>query len=135
MGSSDELLMLNPFGGHYPYIFLIGFALYFCKDSIKGRSFGKRVTRLQVLDNTTGQVASPLQCLVRNLFCIIWPIEVIVTLTNPTRRIGDRVAGTRVALYDPFTAPQPKLAAGKILFSLVISYAVMVLTFLPLPLH
>jgi uncharacterized RDD family membrane protein YckC len=131
MGSSDDLVMLNPFGGIYPYIILIGFALYFCKDSFKGRSLGKHITRLQVLDNATGQVATPLQCLVRNLFCAIWPIEVIVTLINPERRIGDRVAGTRVALYDPNHVPQPPLAMGKILLALLITYGAMVLIFLP----
>jgi uncharacterized RDD family membrane protein YckC len=58
--------------GPMVYVGLFGFALYFCKDMFNGRSISKRILKLQLVDNKTGEVASPLQCLVRNLFCIIW---------------------------------------------------------------
>ena len=77
--------------GTLKYIGMFGFALYFCKDVFNGRSIAKRILKLQVVDNSTGQVASPLQCLVRDLFCVLWPIEVIVAMANTSRRIGDRV--------------------------------------------
>ncbi|MDF2189339.1 RDD family protein [Paraflavitalea sp. CAU 1676] len=111
------------FSGPLMFIAIIGFALYFCKDSFNGRSIGKRAARLQVLNSHTGEVASPLKCLVRNLFIIIWPIEVIVTLINPERRIGDRVAGTRVAPYEPTLREQRKAGLGQLLLPLVIAYA------------
>jgi len=108
----------NPdiFGG-MSYLGLIGFAIYFCKDCINGRSIAKRILKLQIVDNTTGQVASPLKCFVRNIFCILWPIEAIVALINPSRRIGDRVAGTRLVIFDQ-TIEQPKLNFGQIAIAL-----------------
>jgi len=72
--------------GEMSYFFLIGLALYFCKDSINGRSIAKRMLKLQLVDNGTGQVASPLKCLLRNVFCILWPLEVILAFINPGRR-------------------------------------------------
>ena len=89
--------------GMYSFLLIgssISFALYFCKDSFAGRSIGKRVLKFQVINARTGQVASPLRCLMRNFFIILWPIEVIVTLISPQRRIGDFVAGTKVVNYD-----------------------------------
>lgn len=82
------------------YLGLIGFALYFCKDSISGRSLAKRILKLHVVDNLTGKAASPFQCFIRNVFCVLWPIEVIVSLINPERRIGDWVARTKLVPFD-----------------------------------
>ncbi len=83
------------------FLMLVPFAVYFCKDSFHGRSIAKRVLKLQVVEHSTGQPASPLRCLVRNLLIMFWPIEVIATLVNPERRLGDRLAGTRVIKLDP----------------------------------
>lgn len=112
--------------GPLMYIGLIGFALYFCKDIINGRSIAKRILKLQVVDNNTGQVATPLQCFARNIFCVLWPIEVIVAVTNTSRRLGDRVAGTKLVPYDP-TLEQPALKIGRILLPVVISYGLLLL--------
>jgi uncharacterized RDD family membrane protein YckC len=91
----------NEFTDMVFYMSLLGFSMYFCKDSINGQSIAKFFFKLKVVDNKTGKSASPLQCLVRNIFCIIWPIEAIVTLINTNgRRIGDIVAGTRVVYHD-----------------------------------
>jgi hypothetical protein len=46
--------------GSLSYFGLIGFALYFCKDSINGRSIAKRALKLQVIENSSGRVASQL---------------------------------------------------------------------------
>jgi len=119
------------FGGPLLYVSLLGFAIYFCKDTINGRSIGKRMTKTQVVDNTTGQVASPLKCFVRNILCLIWPIEVIVTLTNPGRRLGDQIAGTKVVFYDPTNVEQPKFDIKKGLVPLAIAYGIMLLLMLP----
>lgn len=111
------------------YIGVIGLALYFCKDAIDGRSVGKRLTKLQVVDNKTGAVASPLQCFVRNIFCIIWPLEgLIVLLENPARRIGDRVAGTKVVFYDPATANKTRIDLKKLLLSLAMAFIIVLLS-------
>ena len=83
------------------YLFLVVFAIYFSKDCIAGRSLAKRILKLQVVDNKTGKAATPFQCLIRNIFIFLWLIEVIVILFNPERRLGDRLAGTRVVFFDP----------------------------------
>jgi uncharacterized RDD family membrane protein YckC len=78
----------------YPIVPL--FVIYFCKDCIGGRSPAKRILKLVVVDNKTHAPATPLQSLIRNLFILIWPIEACVAFFNQKRRIGDRVAGTKL---------------------------------------
>lgn len=80
---------------------VIGFAIYFAKDSIQGRSPAKRVLRLQVVKAETNQAASPLRCMIRNMTIVIWPVEVVVALFNPERRLGDYIAGTELVRYEP----------------------------------
>ena len=100
-------------------IFYYQLALYFffCKDCINGRSIAKRVLKLQIIDNKTGESASALKCFIRNIFIIIWPVEGIVALINPSRRIGDYVAGTKLVPFDP-SAEQKELNFGNIAISL-----------------
>lgn len=117
---------INFMDGPMQYIGLFGFALYFCKDIINGRSIAKRLLKLQLVDNKTEQVATPLQCFVRNIFCILWPVEAIVALSNPGRRIGDKVAGTKLVHYQP-GLEQPKINIGKIVLPIFISYALILL--------
>ncbi len=71
--------------------------IYLNKDILNGKSPAKRIMGYQVMDRKTERPASELQCFIRNLtICIIWPIEVIVGLINPERRIGDYLANTKV---------------------------------------
>ena len=126
MKISHSQEVFNLMNGPMMYISFFGFALYFCKDIINGRSIAKRIIKLQVVDNKTGQVATPLQSLVRNILCVLWPIEVIIAMTNTTRRLGDRVAGTKLVPYDP-TLEQPRLKIGKLLIPILISYGVLIL--------
>lgn len=112
--------------GEISYFGLIGFALYFCKDSINGRSIAKRALKLQVVENSSGRVASPFRCLIRNIFCILWPIEIIVTFVSPSRRIGDFVAGTRVVPYNP-EIKQNEIKYLQIGLSIIIAFTLMVL--------
>ena len=94
--SSDSIaLLVGVFG--LVVCFLTSF--YFNKDIFYGRSIAKRILGLQIVDNVTGQVATPFQCLLRNITIAIWPVEVIITLFNPTRRLGDRIARTKTIFY------------------------------------
>ncbi len=81
------------------YVFALGVVIYLAKDSLYGRGPAKHILKLQVVRHTTGEPAAPLRCLVRNFFCVVWPIEVIAVLIHPERRIGDMVAGTRIVPY------------------------------------
>ena len=90
--TTHEQTSFDPLGGNLMYVGTLGFAIYFCKDIINGRSIAKRILKLQLVNNSTGKIASPIRCFVRNICCIIWPIEVIVSMVTPSRRLGDRIA-------------------------------------------
>ena len=113
-------------GGPGFYAGLFGFALYFCKDVVNGRSLAKRILKLQVAKNGSGEVASPMQCFIRNLLCVIWPVEVIMVLVNPQRRLGDLLAGTQVVPYDA-TADQPRPGIIQLLLPVGLAYGAMLL--------
>lgn len=81
-------------------LFLIAFSFYFNKDIFNGRSIAKRILKLQIVDFKTREVASPVKCFIRNISLLIWPVEVVVTLFSPQRRIGDYMAGTQVEFYN-----------------------------------
>ncbi len=130
--TSHEQNNPNFMGGALGYLGLFGFALYFCKDIFNGRSIAKRILKLQVVDSVTGQVASPIKCFVRNILCVLWPIEVIVALTNTNRRLGDRIAGTQLVKFDP-SQEQPKINIGKTLLPISISYGLMLLLMQMMP--
>lgn len=120
-----------PFNGPAMYVALLGFSLYACKDCINGQSLAKRIFKHQVINNATGQPASPFRCLVRGLFCYIWPVEAIVALINPARRLGDRVAGTRVVTYNN-NIPQPPVKLLPVLPAVLISFGLVLLAAIPL---
>lgn len=113
-------------GGPGFYAGLFGFALYFCKDVVNGRSLAKRILKLQVVKNSSGEVASPMQCFVRNLLCVIWPVEVIMVLVNPQRRLGDLLAGTKLVPFDA-TVEQPRPGIIKLLLPVGLAYGAMLL--------
>lgn len=72
------------------------FSLFLNKDICFGRSIGKSFVGLRVVSSRTGNPAGPIQCAIRNLFWLVWPIEALILFFSPKRRIGDIVAGTRV---------------------------------------
>jgi uncharacterized RDD family membrane protein YckC len=130
--ASHEETNADFMGGTLGYISMFGFALYFCKDIFNGRSIAKRILKLQIIDNSTGKVASPLKCFIRNILCVLWPIEVIVAMTNTSRRLGDRIAGTQLVQFDP-ALEQPKINVGKTLLPVAISYSLMLLLMQAMP--
>lgn len=69
--------------------------LRMANDSVAGRSFSKRMFGLAVVDSKTGRPANMYQCFMRNLTLCIYPVEAILLL-NGKRRLGDRIASTRV---------------------------------------
>ncbi|WP_299716699.1 RDD family protein [uncultured Tenacibaculum sp.] len=75
----------------------IAFFIYLNKDFFNAKSPAKRILGFQVIDLKTNKPANELQCFVRNLtICVAWPLEVIIGLINPERRIGDFIAKTKV---------------------------------------
>ncbi len=77
--------------------FLSMFFIYLNKDFYKAKSPAKRLLGYQVINRKNEKPATELQCFIRNLtLCVAWPLEVIVGLLNPERRIGDFIANTKV---------------------------------------
>jgi len=66
------------------------------KDFLNGKSIGKRLVGLQV-QNLNGQKSSEWKNSLRNFLPII-PIDFLFTLISPTRRIGDRIANTKIGI-------------------------------------
>lgn len=65
------------------------------RDLIGGRSIGKRLVGLKVIDKQTGEPAGLLKCLLRNVTWFIGSIDIIVYLIKGAR-LGDMLAGTDV---------------------------------------
>lgn len=93
------------FSGNLFYLMLAGMTIYLCKDSFGGRSLAKRLLKHQVLDSRTNTPATPLQCLLRNFSIVFWPIEIVLVFISPEKRLGDRLAGTKVAPFDKANQP------------------------------
>lgn len=97
---------------------LILFPIYFNKDAIKGKSPGKRILKLVIVNNKNGEIANPIKSVIRNVTLFFWPIEVLFTLFSPERRIGDYIAGTKVILDDKTL--KTKLKIGQIILAQLI---------------
>lgn len=68
--------------------------IYLNKDCLQGRSPAKRILGFEVVEYPAGLPVSPSRCALRNITILLWPIEIIMLLINPNRRIGDYLAGT-----------------------------------------
>ena len=71
------------------------------KDFLNGKSIGKRIFGIQV-QNLQSNKASEWQGALRNILPIV-PIDLLFTILNPMRRIGDYIARTQVGYNDQFT--------------------------------
>ncbi|AUC81602.1 RDD family protein [Lacinutrix sp. Bg11-31] len=92
---------------------LVGFLLYFAKDSIKGISPGKWVMGIMVRDekNPT-EVPSIGRLFLRNLFLIIWPVEFIVLASSQEKkRLGDKTAKAIVVKNPNKPTKMPRILA------------------------
>lgn len=106
--------------GRMSFLYVFAFFAYFNKDIFNGRSPAKRIMKMQVIDIKTGQVANSLKCFARNLTIPFWPLEVIFVLINPKRRLGDKIAGTRIEFVE--NPEKGKMDWSK--FSIVLSIAI-----------
>ena len=92
----------DTFGGAlYPWVAGVVLLIYFNKDWFGGRSLAKRITGQQVVHVGSGLRADSLHCFLRNLTILVWPLELVVTLVSPRRRLGDWLAGTQVVPFRP----------------------------------
>jgi uncharacterized RDD family membrane protein YckC len=97
-------------------IMIIGFIVYFLKDSVNGTSFGKWIMGIMVRDNKNkNETPSIIRLFIRNIFIIIWPVEFLILATNKDkRRLGDQISKTIVVkkTVDKTTLPKVLTLAG-----------------------
>ncbi len=67
-----------------------------CKDCINGKSAGKRIMKIEIANEKEGEKVSAVSCVVRNIFVVLWIIEIFVLFISKEKRIGDYVAKTKV---------------------------------------
>jgi uncharacterized RDD family membrane protein YckC len=110
-------------------LMILSFILYFGKDSFKGISAGKWTMGIMVRDeNDPNEIPSLGRLFLRNLFILIWPIELIVlTMNSQKKRLGDKVAKT-IVVKNPhkptrFTRISTLIGTGIVLFMIMISTA------------
>ena len=84
------------------WVMIPGFILYFSKDSINGISAGRWIMGIMVReDQDANSVPSFGKLFLRNIFLVIWPVELIVlAASSDKKRIGDKVSKT-VVLKNP----------------------------------
>ncbi len=99
---STPIFFMHVFLGVKIYIlfFIIIFILN-NKDFFGSKSIAKRNYGYQVIDIKNNMPANELKCYIRNITWLIWPIEVIIALLSPNRRLGDFIAGTKIIKVEP----------------------------------
>lgn len=108
-----ELLPLeaNAFAACFGTFLCVGFL--YCRDYLLGgRSLGKRLFGLSVVDLATGGPATGKQLLVKDLLLILGPFEAFVLLLTG-RSIGERASGTAV-VPDRISSPMVMKRFGKV---------------------
>ena len=104
-----ELLPLDANG--FGTFLCVGFL--YCRDYLLGgRSLGKRLFGLSVVDRATGAPATGKQMLVKDLLLILGPFEAFVLLLTGTS-IGERISGTAV-VRDKVSGPIMKRRFWKV---------------------
>jgi uncharacterized RDD family membrane protein YckC len=73
---------------------MIVYTITINKDFLNGKSIGKRLFGIQV-KNQNNEKASEWKSALRNFLPVI-PIDIIFTIFGPERRIGDRIAETKI---------------------------------------
>lgn len=72
------------------------YPIYFCKDIVFGKSLAKRIRGQIVIDYYSKLPANPIKSVIRNLTVPLFPIEILVVIFSPKRRIGDFISNTKV---------------------------------------
>jgi len=75
------------------------YSFLFCKDVSGGRSFGKQKAGLCILSEKSELIPSTTRLILRNIFYILWPIEIILFFCNSGKRLGDLIMRTKVVTF------------------------------------
>ncbi len=124
MGKHWDQAGLEMIGKTLP-VFLVVLAVYFLKDSVVGMSPGRFVLGIAVRDCSAPEnIPSVLRLALRNLFIVIWPVELLVLVfSNQKRRIGDLIAKTVVIRRNEISARQRAVAFLLLISILITGFA------------
>lgn len=125
-----SLVLLLPAGGIFPSMLCIvcGIGYLYSRDWLMGgRSIGKRLCGLSVVDRITNAPASGKQLLWKNLCFLILPFDAFILLLTG-RSVGERISDT-VVIPEKRPAPLVKKRVLKFLavaavLALIVSFAV-----------
>jgi len=82
------------------YAICLGLTLLYWlfKDGIKkGKSIGKTIVNIRVVDSKTGNPCNPWESLIRNLsLMLLGLLDILFIFGNKSQRLGDRIASTYV---------------------------------------
>ncbi len=86
---------------HYTFVMVVFYSLFFCKDIInEGQSIGKRIVGLRIINdnksNNKGKRVSNRNLILRNIFIFIWPLELLMIIINPEKRMADFKLKTKI---------------------------------------
>lgn len=77
------------------FVLALVYSMLFCKDLLGCRSLGKRMCNLLIVGRSKDKLSN-LKLILRNIFIIIWPIELVMLFINSGRRVGDILFSTTV---------------------------------------
>ena len=101
-----------------------GFAAFLCRDYLLGgRSIGKRIFGLSVVDSTTGEPVTGGRLVLRNLFLFLYPVDGGFLLFSG-RSLGERTTTTRVirARNRCEVRAKPFLIVGGIVMAIALAF-------------
>ena len=103
-------------------------ACFICRDwLLGGRSIGKRILGLSVVDRQTGEPVTGGKLVLRNLFLFIYPVDGGFLLFSG-RSIGERTTGTAVirARHRCAIRPKPFLIVTAIVLAIAVPFCVLI---------
>ena len=112
---------------YYLFVMTISYSVFFCKDIQGGRSIGKRLLNLQVVSDNSHPLHLS-QLILRNIFIFIWPIEILMCIINPEKRLGDLILKTKVTSYS-LERPVFKIKTKTVIFTYIIVFLISLLIF------
>jgi uncharacterized RDD family membrane protein YckC len=129
---SQLFIFMSIFEQNYLIIisFSFMFSLLLCRDNLNGQSLGKRLMKIQVVDNDSLQTTTSFKYILRNIFLCIWPVELLIVLITGDRRLGDYIAKTKIILNTEVQSLKFKLkdlAIFLICFMIIFAFTVLVL--------
>ena len=104
-------------------------SLFFCKDIFGSQSLGKRYCKIIVVSSIDKQNISISRLIKRNIFVLIWPIELLLLIIS-NNRIGDAIAKTKVVTINNNIVKSKKGITKSIIYFVFMLFATLSISFL-----